>query len=372
VRSPDPATAVYVADRRAAAGTASAGLYAGHIMGTTPRQIPRFSGTPREVGRAVGRALGPRLEDNIARYLRDRPQPREALDVAELRRGALPWLRTLPLRFQDELEGLAEGAHLPLQRVAEWNYVESCLDEGCSAFVGRIGEHVWIARNNDMYVPGVWGHAIVRELTGRIPTLCFGAEGSVFTATGLNRDRLWLHHHALSTSDAPRDGRRHMHGWVLLTDMLETCSTILEVEGRLSDVDRDEGMILFAVDGKSDEFAIFECSSSRYVRRQQTAPWMVGTNHACVLAAPEPGGDSRARQLRLEAMAGELYDRQLQLRLPQDLISILADEGVERREASLSTVYSAVACPHDGRLWFTFGGYPAASQGRWEAVAWPE
>lgn len=84
------------------------------------------------------------------------------------------------------------------------------------------------------------------------------------------------------------------------------------------------------------------------------------------------GAGSRARQLRLEAMAGELYDRQLQLRLPQDLISILADEGVERRESSLSTVYSVVACPHDGRLWFTFGGYAAASQGRREAVAWPE
>lgn len=32
-------------------------------------------------------------------------------------RGAVPWLRTLPDRFQDELEGLAEGAQVPLQRV---------------------------------------------------------------------------------------------------------------------------------------------------------------------------------------------------------------------------------------------------------------
>ena len=110
---------------------------------------------------------------------------------------------------------------MQLQSVAEWNYVEQCVDDGCSAFVGLIDGHVWVARNNDMFVPGVWGHATVREITGRIPTLTFGQEGDVFTATGVNRERLWLHHHALTASDAPRPGRPHMSGWVLLSEMLE-------------------------------------------------------------------------------------------------------------------------------------------------------
>ena len=340
-------------------------------MTASSDRIHRFAGTPREIGRAAGRALGPRLEENIGRYIRERPRRSEALDLAELRRGALPWLRTLPLRFQDELEGLAEGANLPLQRVAEWNYVESCVDDGCSGFVGRLGGHAWVARNNDMFVPGAWGYAIIREVTGRIPTVCFGLEGDVFTSTGVNRDRLWLHHQALPTSDAPRPERPHLPGWVLLTDMLETCSTIGEVEARLGEVDRDEGMMLFAVDGKSDEFAILECACSHHARRASTGPWLVGTNHACALSQPASGESSRSRYARMEAMATELYEREPRARLPGDLIAILADDGVERRGQDLSTVYANVGCPGTGELWFTFGGYPAASRGEWLPVAWP-
>ena len=340
-------------------------------MTASSDRIHRFAGTPREIGRAAGRALGPRLEENIGRYIRERPQRPDALDLAALRRGALPWLRTLPQRFQDELEGLAEGANLPLQRVAEWNYVESCVDDGCSGFVGRLGAHVWVARNNDMFVPGAWGYATIREVTGRIPTVCFGLEGDVFTATGVNRDRLWLHHQALPTSDAPRAERPHLPGWVLLIDMLETCSTIGEVEARLDEVDRDEGMMLFAIDGKSDEFAILECSCSRHARRTPTGPWLVGTNHACAWDQPASGESSRSRYARMEAMATELYEHEPRARLPGDLIAILADDGVERRGQDISTVYANVGCPGTGELWFTFGGYPAASRGEWLPVAWP-
>ena len=62
----------------------------------------------------------------------------------------MPWLRRLPARFQEELEGLAEAAHVPLQRVAEWSYVDSYLGGGCSGFIGMLERHVWVARNNDM------------------------------------------------------------------------------------------------------------------------------------------------------------------------------------------------------------------------------
>jgi hypothetical protein len=41
----------------------------------------------------------------------------ESKDLEKLHAGALPWLRTLPKRFQDEFEGMAEGADIPLQRL---------------------------------------------------------------------------------------------------------------------------------------------------------------------------------------------------------------------------------------------------------------
>jgi hypothetical protein len=88
--------------------------------------------------------------------------------------------------------------------------------------------------------------------------------------------------------------------------MLETCSTIGDVEARLGEVDRDEGMLLFAVDGKSDEFAILECACSRAARRAPTGPWLVGANHACALGRTAPADSSQSRHTRMEAMATDL------------------------------------------------------------------
>ena len=333
-------------------------------MSAASDHVHRYAGTPREIGRAAGRSLGSRLEQTIERFMAERPRSARTLDLAELRRGTLPWLRTLPQRFQEELEGLAEGAKLPLQRVAEWNYIEV-------GFVGRLDGHLWVARNNDAFVPGIEGDVTIREVVGRIPTVAFGMPGDVFYATGVNRERLWLHHQSLPNPDAPRPGRPHMPGWVLLADMLETCGSIGDVEARLDEIDRDEGMILFAVDGKREEFAILECSSTRRTRRPSCDPWLAATNHACALDGVESDEGSRLRQARMEAMATALYARQPKISLPQDLARILADDGVERRGPRLTTVYSTVACPGAAQLWFTFGAFPAASRGEWQPVPWP-
>ena len=49
----------------------------------------------------------------------------------------------------------------------------------------------------------------------------------------------------------------------------------------------------------------------------------------------------------------------------------LADDEVERRGATFATAYANVACPHAGKIWYTFGGYPAASSGNWQRLEWP-
>ncbi len=334
-------------------------------------RIYHLTGTAKEIGLAMGRALGPRLEENVARYIQKRPRQPEAIDLDELHRGALAWLRTLPRRFQEELEGMAEGASLPLQRVAEWMYVERCVRDSCSGFVGSLNGRVWVARNNDMFVPDAWGYLTIREVDGCIPTMCFGMEGDVFTPTGINRDKLWLHYNYLPVWNSPRAGRPHLPGYVLMTEMLETCSTIAEVEAQLNTIDREDGMMLFAVDGKTDEFAIFECTCAGYAKRALQNKWLVGTNHYC--AVPEKARDenSASRYARMEQLVRALYTRESNIDLPRDLIAILADDGVERRGAEMATVYANVACPSTGQIWYTFGGYPAASRGDWQPVAWP-
>lgn len=301
----------------------------------------------------------------IRRYMSRRPPRPDAVDMDKLRTGALPWLRSLPMHFHEEFEGLAEGANLPLQRLAEWAYIEQCVqDESCSGFVCVLNGHAWVGRNNDMEVPDMWGYLTIREVRGRIPTMCFSLEGDVFAPTGYNRDKLWLHYHYLPVSDTPSAGRPHLPSYVLLTEALETCSTLREVEAALGRVDRDDGMLLFAVDGKTDEFAIFECACGDYAKRMAEGRWLIGTNHAFTRETKGPSENSLSRYCRVEKLVSALWAKD-GIKIQADLIAILADDGVEQRHADYGTVYANVACPSSGEIWYTLGGYPAASTGNW-------
>jgi hypothetical protein len=337
-------------------------------------RIHHFKGNPYEIGFAVGRTLGAKLEKIINHYIAGREH---ASDMTKLHQDALPWLRRLPKRFQDELEGMAEGANLPLQKLVEWSYIEECESEGCSGAVALFDKCAWIARNNDSFVPELWGYVSIREVEGRIPTIGFSMEGDVFTPTGINQDRLWLHYNFLSAWDAPEPGRPHVPPYVFLTEALELCHTISDVEVLLNGTDRDGGMLLFAVDGKDNQFAIFECMCSKYYRRQPSNGWIVGTNHYCACedltlsdADKEPLG-TLSRYKQIENLIQTLSASQTPPNLPTDLIQILADDAIERRDEPLVTVYSNVACPSTGEIWYTFGGYPAASRGNWQKLEWP-
>lgn len=113
-------------------------------------RILRLAGTPYEIGFAAGRALGARIEETIDHYI---ASLEDASDMEKLHAGALPWLRRLPQRFQEEFEGMAEGSTLALQRLAQWSYIEECGRQQCSGAVYLSENRAWVARNNDTYVP---------------------------------------------------------------------------------------------------------------------------------------------------------------------------------------------------------------------------
>jgi hypothetical protein len=272
---------------------------------------------------------------------------------------------------------MAQGANIPLQSLAEWAYIEECDAKGCSGAVYRFKDQVWIARNNDFYVPELWGYATIRAIAGRIPAINFCMEGAVFAPTGINQERLWLHYNFLPVWDKPASNKPHMPPYVFLTEALEVCCTIADVERRLNQIDRDGGMLLFAVDGKNNEFVLFECMCSQYFRRQSADGWIVGTNHYCACedrtltaADQEPRG-TLSRFKRMEALVQELSTSVTPPKFPADLIRILADDEIERRGKDVVTVYSNVASPTTGELWYTFGGYPSASKGDWQKLQWP-
>jgi len=86
----------------------------------------------------------------------------------------------------------------------------------------------------------------------------------VFTTTGYNRENLWLHCHDLAVLDALRSDQPHWPSYVWLTEALDTSARNGEAEALLEQADRVDGMSLFAVDGKTNESVIFECSASIY------------------------------------------------------------------------------------------------------------
>jgi len=86
-------------------------------MNSYLNRIHHFKGNPYEIGFTAGHTFANKLELTINHYIANVENTK---DLQKLYVGALPWLRTLPKRFQEEFEGMAEGSNIPLQRLAEW------------------------------------------------------------------------------------------------------------------------------------------------------------------------------------------------------------------------------------------------------------
>ena len=332
-------------------------------------RIRRASGSPRAIGLQLGRMIGKRLERTIAAYIHEGPARFGVVNWSKLRHGARPWLDTLPDRFVNEMEGLAEGSGVPLPRIAEWTFVESCASFGCSSILIEHQDKTWIARNNDLWAPELWGFATIRDIEDnhRLPTLLFGMEGETFSATGVNKERLWLHCHFLAPRDHPAANRPTQLFFVWLTEALETCARVRDVEYRLNAIQRNAAMLLFAVDGNTNERAVFECECGSHHRLPDPNPWIAGTNHRRTEAMPDLGSQSRLNTLNNKAASLNQQEGSV----TEQLIGLLADPGVEQQASGYGTVYAVVACPESGELHYTFGGFPAASRGRWQKLAWP-
>ena len=336
-------------------------------------RVHHFKGSPYQIGFDAGHLLGNKLERTINHYIASR---KNSSNMEKLHEGALPWLRKLPQRFQDEIQGIVEGANISIQKYAEWMYIEECEAKQCSGAVYLSNNQAWVARNNDTFVPELWGYATIREVEERIPSISFSMEGDVFTPTGINQQKLWLHYNFLPVWDQPAPNKHHLPAYVFLTEALERCRTIQDVEAFLNETDRENGMLLFAVDGKSNEFALFDCLCSKHFRRDPSDSWIVGTNHYCTCEDLSLGDDEGSistlnRFRRMEHLIQQLSASLAVPNLPADLITILADDQIERRGKEMFTVYANVACPSSGEMWYTFGGYPAASHGNWQKLDWP-
>lgn len=326
---------------------------------------PRFVGTPYEVGRQHGAWLGPRLATVIDTHLATIAAT-TGLDHDRLEREAGDRFDALPVRFRAELEGLAVGAGLPVERLATWQHAEHCRT-GCSGVLWPIDGQWWVARTNDAdRMDGLWGHAVERGITGRIPTLSIGLPGDVATATGANAAGLWIHLNWLDAREPEPPGA--LSPWILVPEALETCTRVAEVEALVAHTPRDLGAILVAVDAVGGA-SVLEVDRETHRRRTPWSDGYVLTNHR----QDEHGQDEHGQRdsaARLACLTERLTAEPP--RTPEHVRSVLADPGIERAGEEAGTVYATLACPQRRELHIARGGFPAVTAGAWEPLAWPQ
>ncbi len=335
-------------------------------------RIIRSAGSPFKTGYQTGQQLGSGLSAYIDAYLSSGPFLRARFNHERHRKDSLSILSGYPLRFYQELEGLAEGAGIPLDKVAMWVAAETCMMPQCSGFLLKSEGKTWIGRNNDLWSPHLWGYALERTVKNRIPTFTFGLAGDVFSATGLNRAGLWLHYIYLRAPVQNTTSSSSQPCSCQLVEMLETCESHEEFSRFLDGHARQDVMMLFVSDARNKQHGIFECTCHDTVYRslegKEDTCFLVGTNHYTQPpyenSSHPDRADSLSRYQRLEILLRPFCTGG-QTAGFTSLKAVLADSGVEKCQPDYGTVYANLYCPENGELWYTFGGYPAASLGRW-------
>ena len=305
-----------------------------------------------------------------------------------MRTQSQAWLEQLPAHIQTEIEAMARGATRPLAEITDLLYADiatpgdASVPEGpmCSAVVTKLQGEPWVARNTDWYPPLLLRgcEAVVHNAPNRIPTLALGIRGDIDVDTGANAEGLWLHAHTMHAHDRPRTHKPRISWLFWLREALETCATLDDVEAMLNAIERDRGIILVALDSKTNEAAVFECTIDAHTRINPAGEHLLATNHPAARHPTDPDRLARSQPssttARLQALR-DICDHHPPEHAPDDLIDTLAHEAVEMRTPPvLRTIYSAVCNPRSGECWFAHGtpeGAPAASTGAWRRVPWP-
>ena len=330
-------------------------------------QVQKFRGNGCEIGLYMGRQVKDRFKPAIDNFLKavDRAY---RLDFEKLAKGAMELLSRLPEEYQLEVESLAYGSSVKLDRIAQWIYCDRFVSDGCSGFIAWADGAVWVGRNFDHAGPLMWRNINVIEKEARIPVVIFGQEGALFSQTGFNYRKLWLHYNHLPAWDMPDPEEKSIPPFVFIRMALENCANIGDVEKLLQATVRDGGMNLFAVDGKNNACAVFECTCKGYVKRQSGKSFIAGSNHYVATQVPRgfKNGDpaSKSRQKRMEDLLAAMRVENPR----RDYIRILADPGVEQNLGDSGTVYSVISCPYRDLYYYACNGFPAASGAAFEEV----
>lgn len=398
-----------------------------------PFRALHLRGPPNEAAHAYGLAFADTYHATRTKYLAELVRTARLSEAQTLKQAEV-WLSRLPSRDQLQIESMAQAMQAAPLEFALYLYADiagnsanpasmcspedlarlactehqdqagtqpqsgpmcSTLVTPCPAAPAHAGldTRPWVARNCDwLPITLIRGTCAVFHHNpgpGRIAFVALGIMGDLDCDTGLNRAGLWLHMHTMYSGDLPRPASAGVPSisWLFwMRHALETCETIADVEAFIAAHDRDRGVILIAVSGRTGQAALFECSRCSYLRVDPLprsdpvagpAGTLLVTNH-CRAKHPEmPEHHRRAAGISRPNSTVRRYNRLLEIMAqhppefgPDDLMDTLADDEIEMRTAeSVRTIYSVVAQPASERIWFASGAVPAASRGTWHNVA---
>jgi predicted choloylglycine hydrolase len=332
-------------------------------------KIQQFSGSHTEIGYAIGKSVKGRLDHIINDHVQ-MINSINPIDFDKFFTDGLIWFNKLPGVYQDELSAIADGSECKLEKIILWCFCDKFFLSGCTSFVCTVNNVPWVGRNNDYAGPGKWNFINILKADGKIPVMLFGLEAGIFSGTGFNDEKIWLHYNWLPSWDNPTLGESSLPSYVFIRQALETCSSVRELEQFLSLCIRDTGMALTVIDGKTNESNVYECTCNKFTKRKSETGFTVSANHHNEFSYPEGSqyldDSSICRQKRVEELLMEDMDGNV----VNHFAKILSDPIVEQNETVSGTVYSVIACPSLNKIWYAAGGFPSASNGGWEDVKW--
>jgi hypothetical protein len=332
-------------------------------------KIQSFTGSHTEIGYKIGKTVEGRLEKIIDDHVQI-VNSSNPIDFDTFYRDGPVWFNKLPSAYQEELVAIADGSGCNIDKISLWCLFDKFFLNGCTSFIYTINDVPWIGRNNDYLEPNKWNFINIIKKIGKIPVLLFVQEAGIFSGTGYNNEKIWLHYNWLPSWDQPSLETSSISPFVFIRQALEECTSVREVEDFLSMCIRDTGMTLFAVDGKTNEYSVFECTCGSFIKRKIKSGYIVSTNHHEEYSYPTGSTYSDENSYSRYKRAEELLNENMKSDVVTHFVNILSDPLIEQNETEKGTVYSAITCPFINKIWYSAGGYPSASNGGWEEIKW--
>jgi isopenicillin-N N-acyltransferase like protein len=253
--------------------------YVEEVDGT---MVLHLKGTPYEMGYQHGALARDQVQASFARF---DALIEEAKDEVGLSRFAADLLldfvyarcaKYIPERYKREMEGIADGAGIPLQMVRRCNVLSVVTERGCSSFVafGKATGNgkTYHGRNFDWIMEGGLQDStalILYEPDDGVPFASVAYVGNVGAVSGMNMEGIAIGQIGAISTDTRLDGLPLM---LILRSILEEAQDLDEAGAIIKNARRTVGYNYVLADGDTGEGRVYETCANHCVEFRDNDP----------------------------------------------------------------------------------------------------